>query len=196
MRIQHSSGYSLTELAAVVCLLLILCAIAAPPILASLDDSRAAAAARYITARLHEARMEAVQRSANVAIRFTPSSGGYDFAVYVDGNSNGVLTRDIEQGIDRQVRGAERLTDRFRDVEFGTLPGLPSPEPDGAAPGADPIKLGSSNALAFSALGTSSSGSLYIKSRGGAQFVVRVFGDTGKVRILRFDARAGEWAPL
>jgi hypothetical protein len=47
--------------------------------------------------------------------------------------------------------------------------------------------------VSFSALGTSSSGTLYVKSRGGAQYAVRVVGATARVRIFRFDSRARKW---
>ena len=43
--------------------------------------------------------------------------------------------------------------------------------------------------------GTATSGSLYILGPGHAQYAIRVFGETAKVRILRFDVRSGRWLP-
>jgi len=45
----------------------------------------------------------------------------------------------------------------------------------------------------FSAAGTSTAGSLWLQSAGGTQYMVRVAGITGRVRILRFDIGSGEW---
>jgi hypothetical protein len=66
----------------------------------------------------------------------------------------------------------------------------------GTPPGTDPIRLGSSSMATFAASGTSSSGSLYIRGRRNAQYVVRIYGQTGKTRVLKFDARSRQWKGL
>jgi hypothetical protein len=149
-----------------------------------------------MSARLQAARMEAILRSADVALRFTATPGGYTYAVFQDGNGNGVRTRDIQRGTDRQIQAPERLPDHFTGVDFGTLPGLPPIDPTGSPPGDDPIRLGSSDILSFSALGTSSSGSLYIRGQRHAQFAIRILGESGKTRLLKFDSSAQQWKPL
>jgi hypothetical protein len=88
------------------------------------------------------------------------------------------------------------LPDQFAGVEFGAIPGLPAVDPGGTAPGSDPIRLGSGNIASFSAMGTSSSGTVYIRSRRDAQYAVRIFGETGKTRMLKFEPRTGRWRPL
>jgi hypothetical protein len=140
--------------------------------------------------------MEAVLRSADVALRFTATPGGYTYEVFQDGNGNGVRTRDIQRGTDRQIQAPERLRDQFTGIDFGTLPGLPPIDPAGSPPGDDPIRLGSSDILTFSALGTSSSGSLYIRGRRTAQYAIRILGESGKTRLLKFDSSARQWKPL
>lgn len=168
---------------------------AVPNLLATLDEWRVRGAARYLSGRLHQARMQAVSRTADVAVRFTATATGYAYGIYVDGNRNGVLTRDIESGADPPILWTERLVDQFPGVDFGTLAGLPGVD-SSTPPGDDPIKVGTSNILTFSAHGTSSSGSLYIRGRRNAQYVVRVFGASGKIRVLRFDAGTWTWKPL
>src|SRR5207248_10373459 len=76
-----------------------------PTVLAGLDDARVAGAARYLSSRLAESRMEAISRVREVAIRFVPTGGTYSFTVYTAGNPNGVLTPDIQRGIDRPIIG-------------------------------------------------------------------------------------------
>lgn len=195
MRRNHS-GYSLVELVFAAGVAVTVSGIAIPHILGALDEFRTAGAARYVSTRLLRTRMEAVTRSADVAMHFTHTAAGYAFAVYVDGNQNGVRTSDVQEGTDRRLGSVERLGDHFAGVDFGTIPGLPPVEPGGAPPGNDPIRLGSSSYASFAAAGTASSGSLYIRGRRNAQYVVRLFGATGKTRVLKFHVTTRQWKPL
>jgi type II secretory pathway pseudopilin PulG len=188
------AGYSLLELVFAAGIVVTVSGMAAPGLLSGLDDLRAAGAARYISARMQRARMDAVMRSVEVAIQFTQTGSGYTYAAYRDGNYNGVRTRDIQTGADPPVGSAERLPDHFSAVDFGVEAGLPAVD-GGAPPSGDPIKLGASNLASFSSNGTATSGSVYIRGRH-SQYVVRLFGATGKVRILKFDRAGNQWKPL
>ena len=188
-------GYSLLELLLVLGMITTLTGIAMPHLATAVDDQRVAGAARYVSTRLQRVRMEAIMRSADVAMQFAPDERGFAYAMFVDGNHNGVLTRDIQRGVDVRIGSIERLSDNFPGVEFATFAGLPPVDPGSAPPGADPIRLGSSNLATFTALGTATPGSLYIRGRR-TQYVVRIFGDTARTRVLRFDARANTWRPL
>jgi type II secretory pathway pseudopilin PulG len=189
-------GFSILEVVFATATIAIASGVAVPKVLAMLDDFRAAGAARYISGRLQRARMDAVTRSADVGLVVSQTARGYSYAVYVDRNRNGVRSADIQNGIDRPLIESERLIDQFSGVDFGALPGLPSVDPGGTPPGSDPIRLGSSNIASFTAAGTSSSGSVYILGRGDAQYVVRVYGQTGKTRVLKFNNRTRQWNPL
>jgi type II secretory pathway pseudopilin PulG len=193
-RFTDVTGYSFIELMMVLALGATLTAAAVPEYLTGVDDLRASAAAHHMLTRLQRARMEAVMRSAMVGVQFTQAADGrYSYTVFLDGNRNGVLTHDIQRGIDRPIAAGERLSDQFPGVEFGAAAGLPPVDPGGTAPGTDPIRLGSGNIATFSALGTASSGTLYIRSRRNAQYAVRIFGETGKTRMLKFDPRTAKW---
>ena len=102
-------GYSLMELMFATGIGVTMSAVAVPQYFAAIDDFRAAGATRYISSRLQRARMEAVVRSTEVAMQFAETIGGYGYAVYRDGNRNGVLTRDIQDGIDRLIAPIEQL---------------------------------------------------------------------------------------
>ena len=149
-------GYSFVELVFTLGVAVTLGAAAAPQLQTTLDEVRAAGAVRFVSTRLQQARMEAIARSADVGFQFVLRGDGYTFAGFVDGNGNGVRTSDIEQGVDSRISPTERIPDRFRGVDFGVVAGLPPVDPGGAAPGADPIKLGTSNIVTFTPLGTSS----------------------------------------
>lgn len=190
-----AAGYSLMELMFVAGLVATISAVAVPQTLAGLDDSRTLGAAHYVAARFQRARMEAIMRSANVGIKFTVVDGRYSYSAYVDGNGNGVRTGEIATGTDRLVMAAERLPDEFPKVDFGAAPDVPAIDAGGGAPGDDPIRLGASNLASFTPFGTSTPGTVYIRGQR-AQYAVRIFGDTAKTRILKFDARNNRWNPL
>src|SRR6185436_2024995 len=168
--LNSARGYSLIEVVFVLGLGVTLSAVAVPQYLAGIDDFRASGAARYVSARFQRARMEAVMRSTPVALQFAQTPDGYRYAVYLDGNGNGVLTSDIASGVDRQINAAEQLRDRFAGVDFGAVPGLPPIDPGGTAPGTDPIRLGAGSLASFTPLGSSSSGTVYIRGRRNAQY--------------------------
>ncbi len=84
------------------------------------------------------------------------------------------------------------LSSQFSGVAFATVPDLPAIDPGAQPPGDDPIRFGAGNIVSFSGLGTSSSGTLYIRRRD-IQYAVRLVGATARVRIYRFDARARRW---
>jgi len=193
MFLQQAAGHSIVELAVALGLAATATATAVPRMLARMDEARVAGAARYLAARFYDTRIEAVSRSTEVAMRFTSTSAGYVFAVYADENGNGVLTRDIDRNIDVQIHSPEQLSSQFSGVDIGTLPGLPAIDAGSPAPGDDPVRFGTSRLVSFSALGTSSSGTLYIKSRSDVQYAVRLVGATARVRIYRFDVRSGRW---
>ena len=186
-------GYSLIELLFALGVATTLSAAAMPPVFAALDDYRTLGAVRYLATRLQRTRMEAVSRHANTAFQFVAGDRTYRYAVYVDGNGNGVRRGETDRGIDRQIHAPEKLSDRFRAVDFGTLPGLPPVDPPGPAPGTDPIRLGTSDSVTFTPLGTATAGSLYLLGAGRVQYVIRVYGETGKTRILKFNLRTRQW---
>ena len=187
-------GYCLLELVFASSLAVVISAIAVPSFLASLAEQRTAAAVRYVSTHCARARMEAIKSGHDVAIRFTADADGVAYAMYADGNGDGVRTRDIEQGIDTRLLPPERLSFTFPGVEFAVPSGLP-PVDAGALTDGDPLKMGASNLLSYSPAGTSTSGSLYIRGANGTQYVPRLYGETGKSRALRFHARSGRWVP-
>jgi prepilin-type N-terminal cleavage/methylation domain-containing protein len=189
-------GYSLIEVVFVLGLVAVLSSAALPRMLVGLDDLRASGAARYVASRLQQTRLEAVTRNANTALRFTPVGDGMIFTAYIDGNRNGVRTLDIERGLDRPIRAGEQLRNQFSGVDFGTQPDLPAVDSSGPPPGADPIRLGVSNMVSFTPDGSATPGSLYVRGQRNTQLVVRILGETGRTRILRFDPRARIWKPL
>ena len=196
MKTRAAAGTSLLETVFAVALTVTVMAIAVPQVLRGLDAARAGGAARDVAMRMNLARAMAVARSVNVGLRFELTATGYQYTVHEDGNGNGIRTSDVLRRIDPPIGGPERLPYLFKGVDFGVLPGLPAVDSSSDPPGTDPIKLGSSNILSFSPLGSCTSGSVYLLGRGGAQYVIKALGETGRIRVLKFDARTRKWTPV
>ena len=185
-------GYSLLELLMAITIIVIVSGAAIPLAHGSVDRTRAAGAARYVAGRMAMARFEAVKRSASVAIRFAAEGGDYRLQTYVDGNGNGVQSRDIGRGIDVPISVNERLDYHFSGVGFGILPGVTGIDP-GPFNALDPIQIGSSAFLSFSPTGSCTSGTVFMRGLRGHQFAVRVLGATGRTRVFEFNFGNGTW---
>ena len=149
--------------------------------------SRGAAAARYLAGRIATLRGQAVSRGRNVALRFGSDKRGVHFAVYVDGNSNGLRIADIESGADPLLEPAVSLADLFPGVVVGE---------SRASAGLDGIRLGGTALLSFTPSGTSTSGSIYLLAGDDSRWMVRVLGATGRARVLRYDDTSGDWVAV
>jgi hypothetical protein len=103
--------------------------------------------------------------------------------MFLDANRNGVRTLDISAGIDPPLDEPVSLGDLYPGTSIAV---------SGAA-GEDPLRLGVSNLLSCTPLGTCTPGSVFVKGRDGSQFAIRVLGATGRARVQRFNARTGTW---
>jgi hypothetical protein len=168
--------------------------LAVPVTRSGVEQARAAGAARGVAARLQQARVRAITRGRDTAVRITRDSRGYVIATYEDTNRNGVLTRDIQDGTDVVVDRPDHLADVYPGVDFGALPGVPGAD-GSVAPGPDPVRLGSADGVTFTPSGTATSGSLYVRGAGQSQYAVRIYGETGRVRILRYTGVPAAWGP-
>lgn len=155
-------------------LIAVLSAAAVPQFLVGIDRSRTSAAARYVASRMILARTQAVSRGAAVAVRFGDSPSGVAVGVFIDGNRNGVRTRDIESFVDKPIGPTVSLSDLFTGVTV--------------EPPSDTNRL-----FSFTSIGTATSGTVYLRGRDGSRFAVRVLGATARARVLRYVPARDEW---
>jgi hypothetical protein len=102
-------------------------------------------AARYVAQRLQMLRVDALRHNANVAMRFDPGDMGR-FGDYADGDGDGVLQRDIDDGVDAALASEVHLTDYFAGVSFRVVSDVSSPDGDGIiVAGSDPVRIGKTN---------------------------------------------------
>lgn len=188
-----SSGVALIDLIFACALIAVLAAIAIPSVQASRDRDATRLAARHLANKLQLLRVEAVRRNRVVAMRFDPDDLGR-YGAYVDGDGDGVLQADIDGNIDRPLEAISHLAYFFSTVALRVAIPLPLPEDGGMlAADSDPIRIGNTNLISFSPLGSSTSGTLYLAGSNGSQMCVRLLGTTGRIRVLWFDRASATW---
>jgi hypothetical protein len=152
-------------------------------------------AAAELSSTFARARAFALTRGVAVALKFRKDGGRYEWALYRDGNGNGVRTSEIASRVDRSLALAVPWS--RSDVRPGILRGTPVPDP--SSPGApldrldDPIRFNNSDLCSFSPAGESTPGSVYLWDGRDRMAVVRVFGRSAKIRTLYYYRGERNW---
>jgi hypothetical protein len=194
---RSKDGATLMELMVVLTIMAVVATVSAPSFLRLSRSLRLSMAANELVGVLRLARSSAVQNSTHIGVKFrVDQHSRVSFALYRDGDGDGVRTGDIESGVDPEVGVSRTLAHLGSHVRFGFPPGIVPCDP--GDPGSklkrldDPIRFNRSDIASFNSLGGSTPGSLYLTD-GQQLAVVRLFGRTGKVKIMRYDAAAATW---
>ncbi len=188
------AGVSATELVGALAVLLAAGAAvgAAAGHLRSIVAVRSAAA--EVGTALYRARMFALTQGVNVGLKYRFRGDRYEWALYADGNGNGVRTAEIARGVDRPIGVV--MTWSRNDVRPGIMTGAVVPDPDGSGSltgVTDPIRFNRSDLCSFSPTGESTPGSVYLWDGHDRMAVVRVLGRTGKIRTLYYRRGDRAW---
>lgn len=167
-----------------------------PAFIALRSRSRTEAAAHELASTLRGLRFESVTRGRATGVWFRPGPDGWTWVAVMDGNGNGIKAAELVSGED-EVRGPVRAAGpRSGGVHFGfpegATPPFPSPAGSTLADLEDPVRIGSGDVLAFTPLGTSGTGTVYLTDRVSLSAVV-VYGRTARVRVLRYEPEEGAW---
>jgi type II secretory pathway pseudopilin PulG len=189
-------GAALIDVIVAATLCFILAAMAVPVVGGTLERERAIVGAQYLAGQLQRARLASLKRAQSVAVRLEVVGDRTQLRLFADANGNGVLQKDIDKGVDPALTPLEWLDDQARDISLRVNQAITDVAGTATiAPGEDPLRIGNTALLTFSPLGTATSGTLYVAAHRGPQMAIRVFGATGRVRVLIFDARARQWHP-
>jgi hypothetical protein len=197
-RLRSARGTSLLDLLGALAIAALASGIAFASVERSVTAARETGAARAFTMRVRQVRLEAIRRSAHVGLHFVaPSSAessASSFRPYVDGNSNGVRTRDIASGTDPPLGAVAALEDALGGVRFALAPDVPAVgDDDAGGSGGGAIRLGASGLLSFAPTGSGTSGTIYLRGPT-RQFAVRIYGPTGRIRLMELDWRTRTWS--
>ena len=194
MKHECARGVALLDVIFTCGLVAILATIAIPSLRASQDRDAAFLAARHLASRLNSARIEALRRNRVVALRFDPEDLGL-VAAYADGDGDGVREQDVAAGIDAGIEPALHVKQNFSTVAFRVAANVPAPDGNGVVVAdSDPVRIGKSNFVSFNPVGGGTSGTIYLAGDAGTQVAVRIFGATGRIRVLRFDPGTASWS--
>jgi hypothetical protein len=144
-----------------------------------------------VASRFRLARIEAVNKGANVGVVFDQADGRWSIRICRDGTRNGLRRADIRSGADPCFDGPHRFSALFPGVEIAVDPTLRGPA--GEDPSADAVRFGSSDMASFAPAGSCTGGSLFLRTPRGQQFVVRIAGVNGRLRVFKYDLGARLW---
>lgn len=196
MATASARGVALIDLLPAMALAALVSATTIPVVAGALEHERARVGAHYVAARLMHAQLEALRRGASVALKVDLGAADATIQLFVDGNGNGVRTREIESGVDPPLGPADSIGTHARGVTLRVNQRVL--EPGGTLwldPGSDPLRIGSTSLISCSPTGSLTSGTLYIGAVRGPQAAVRLTGTTGRVRVLGYDAAGARWRP-
>jgi prepilin-type N-terminal cleavage/methylation domain-containing protein len=187
----RARGFTLVESLTVVAIVLVMAATAAPAFRALFADAHILGAGRQFKSQFRLARSTAVRSGVYTAIRFERRDDGTVwYAVYRDGDQDGVRSADIADGKDPLLSGPFPLTGGAPGVRVAINPGIPALPPETGVLSGDPVRFGASDIVSFSPIGTATPGTFYLAGDA-SQAAVRVTGGSARVRLMVW--RGGKW---
>ncbi|HVS01743.1 MAG TPA: GspH/FimT family pseudopilin [Thermoanaerobaculia bacterium] len=195
---RDARGFQLVELVLGLALGAAVALLVVPPLLSATARLRVGLAAAEMVGVLRSARSYAVTHNCHVAVKFfSDDRPRPTWALFRDGDGDGVSSADIASGEDPQVTPRRALVHLGRHVGLGIPESLAPKDPSAPsrllARREDPIRFNRSDLASFGPLGTATPGSLYLSDGRHELVVVRVMGRTGRVRVLRWNDAAGVW---
>jgi hypothetical protein len=192
----REAGLSLTEAVAVAAVIGLGLALALPALADLRGAALTAAGARRLAVTLQSLRWKSVAAASAHGLLFGRDAAGWYWHEVRDGNGNGLRAAEVRSGTDATLSGPHRLETLTAPARLGFPPGGPVaaiPPASGVLDPGDPIRFGASDLVAFSPLGTSSSGSLFVTDGRSRLYAVVLFGRTGRITVRRFDVARARW---
>jgi prepilin-type N-terminal cleavage/methylation domain-containing protein len=193
MRRQH--GLTLLEIVIVLAIIGIVVAASAPAFANYRRRASMNAEVAELRTILRGIRSRAIAHGMHAGVKFTRAGDGWVYSLYDDGNDNGIRSADISRGIDRRYAGPSMLMPQFNIASIALLSTtIKDPDGDKLLPTASAVQFGSSTICSFSPTGSGTPGTIYITDGAGQLCAVRVYGASGRVRVLRYDSLNKRWS--
>ena len=193
MRRQH--GLTLLEIIAVIAIIGIIAIASAPAFANYRRNASMKAKVAELRGVLRAVRSRAIMRGTHAGVKFTRAGNTWVYSLYDDGNHNGIRTAEITSGVDRRYAGPSMLMPQFNIAGIALLSTtIRDPDGDPLLPSASAVQFGSSTICSFSPTGAGTSGTIYITDGAGRLCALRVYGASGRVRLLRYDATRRRWS--
>ncbi|MEM9290510.1 MAG: GspH/FimT family protein [Acidobacteriota bacterium] len=192
-------GFTLIEALIALALLAIVATLAVPPLLNQARTMKLRLAAHEIATTFQLARSQAVTKGRHVAVKFRPADGEgqVHYALFFDGDGDGVRNADIDSGKDPAItpfRPLRHLGPRLRfGFPSGKAPRHPSDLTRRLDRLEDPLRFNRSDLASFSPLGTATPGSAYLTDSHRGLAAVRVLHTSGRVQVLYYDQITESW---
>ncbi len=198
MRASQPSGFTVLEMLITVFVVGFVAILGIPPMLNWTAGLQVQLAAAEISTCMHKARYRAIQHSQNVAVKFrTGADGVVTFALYRDGDMDGVRNNDIVRGVDPEIQAPRPVAFLSRRVRFGFPEGDAPREPGGSGERLDrledPIRFNNSDLASFSPLGTATPGTVYLTDGKRHLAAVRVLHRSAKISVLSYEPSSETW---
>jgi len=193
---RHSErGLTLIELLIGIAILGMIASITFPAMLNLQRRAAARNAASEIRAIFFAARMRAIARGRNCGVKFTNASDGWHYALYDDGDGDGVRNDDITSGVDTLAQSSRRvLAAEERRATIGLLPfKMVDPDGDPLLPTKSPVNFNNSTICSFTPVGESTPGTVYVTDSFTDLYAVRVFAVSARIRVLRWNNGKQKW---
>jgi prepilin-type N-terminal cleavage/methylation domain-containing protein len=190
---RKSPGYTLLELLTVLAILGLMVVCSIPAFGNYRRRMSIIAASEQFRSILRATRARAIASGRNAGVKFI-SGTEWTYAIYEDGDGDGVRNDDITRGTDRRTFGPAIVMPSFHIATIGLLKTtVKDPDGDPLKPDASPVQFGRSTICSFSPIGSGTPGTLYLIDGGGQLWAARVHGSGGRVRVLRYNDGLKKW---
>jgi prepilin-type N-terminal cleavage/methylation domain-containing protein len=191
---RHQEGFSALEIIVAVAIagLIALCAI--PAFANYRRTASMTSQAAELRSIFRAVRSRAVASGHHAGVKFTRTADRWTYSLYEDGDGDGIRNDDIASGVDRRYAGPSPFVPQFDIARIALLPTtIRDPDGDRLVPTAPAVQFNRSTICSFAPTGGGTPGTVYITDGAGRLCALRVYGASGRVRMLRYDGTRRRW---